>query len=165
MSKKALIVIDMQEGFRYPETEAIIPDIITEIKRFEGLVIFTQFFDAKNSLFERQLKWNKFQKEENQKILKELDKYDKIVFRHFGYTAIASELIEFLKKGNVKQTYLAGIYTDVSVLKSAMDLFDHGFEVFVLRGACASVHQDQNHNLHESGLESISHVIGQDHVI
>lgn len=165
MNNKALIVIDMQEGFRYPETEAIIPKIIYEIDKFDGSKIFTQFFDVSGSLFETQLKWTKFQDEKNQKILKEFNKYEKIIFRHSGYSAITPELIDSLRKENISQVYLSGIYTDVSVLKSAMDLFDKGFEVFMLKNACASIHKNQNFDLHESGLKSISHIIGKDHII
>ena len=165
MSREAIIVIDMQEGFRYPESEVIIPNIIKRLENFSGFKIFTQFFDRKGSLFELQLKWPKFQDQDNQKIMNEFDKIEKKVFRHSSYTAITQELINFSRKEKIEKVFLLGIYTDVSVLKSAMDLFDSGFEVFVVKDCCNSIHQNQKNNLHESGLESISHIIGSDHII
>lgn len=156
----------MQEGFRFTETEYIIENILNRLRNFSGIKIFTQFFDIPNSLFEQQLHWSKFQNEENQRILKEFDEIsDKIIFRHSSYGVATKEMIDFLKENQVKKIFLTGIYTDVSVLKSAMDLFDNEFEVFVIKNCCNSVHRNQKNNLHESGIESLSHILGKDHII
>lgn len=155
----------MQEGFRYPESELIVPKILDEVNSGKYVNIFTKFVDVSGSNFETQLKWTKFQDESNQRVMKEFNNADKNVFEHNSYTAITSEVLDFFNSNSIKKVYLCGIYTDVSVLKSAMDLFDAKYEVFVLKDCCASIHKNQNFDLHQSGLESISHIIGKDHII
>ena len=43
-----------------------------------------------------------------------------------------------------------------------MDLFDEGIECFVVEDACHSLHGQDNH---ERALDSLSHIIGSDHII
>ncbi len=166
MDKKLLIIIDMQEGFRYEKTESIIHSVIEKIKEFGcENVAFTQFYDEKDSLFEKQLQWPKFQALENQKILREFDQYVLNIFRHKTYSILNEGLLNFINKNSYRKIYLTGIYTDVSILVTAMQLFDLGFEVFIFSECCQSVHQFQEMNLHKAGIESLSHILGKDHIL
>lgn len=48
-----LIIIDMQEGFRYKESEAIVPKLKNIVENFKGVTVFTCFKNNKNSKFEK----------------------------------------------------------------------------------------------------------------
>ncbi len=159
-----LLVIDMQEGFRFPESEKIINNIQSIINLFDN-VLFTKFIDNKDSMFDTQLHWTTFQNKEKQGIMKEFTMYDSVVFEHNTYNPITRELDLYIKSKSISKIYIVGIYTDVSILLSAMLLFDMGIETFVVGDACNSVHKNQINNLHASSLESLSHILGKDHVI
>lgn len=163
--QSALLVIDMQEGFRLPRSEEIILPIQNFLNSFSGEVVFTQFFDTPKSLFETQLHWPIFQDKQKQEILVELRENAQNIFRHSTYNPITEELKDFLKEKGVTRIYLCGVYTDVSVFISATTLFDLGFDVYVLKEACASLHPEERRDIHQSSLESLSYVLGSDHLI
>ncbi len=56
-----LIIFDMQEGFRYENVEKLIPNINKLINKINKYIIFTVFDNKKNSFFEKQLNWKKFE--------------------------------------------------------------------------------------------------------
>lgn len=97
---KALLVIDMQKGFRHKPSEAILDNIIKLVKGFDGKVIFTLFVDVPNSMFETELNWPKFQSEEAQRLFKELEPIaeGKLEVKHNGYTVLTDELRDILRK-------------------------------------------------------------------
>ena len=159
-----LIVVDEQEGFRGKESESILSNIQTLMKRFNGLVILTKFVNLKNSLFEKQLKWTKFQTEKDQKIFPELlnTKRPFTIIKHKGYTVLNNELKKLLLNNNIQKAYLCGIYTNICIMKTAMDLFDSGFETFVVEDACASLQGKQKHDF---AIDSLKYILGKNHII
>ncbi len=161
---KALLVIDMQEGFRHKPSEAIVNNITELVKGFDGKVIFTFFVDEPGSMFEREINWPKFQSSDMQKLFKELEPIERgrIEVKHKGYTVLTDELKNILKENNIDTVYLSGIYTDVCVIKAAMDLFDEGFSTKVVADACASLHGDNNHKY---AIDSLKHIIGKRNVV
>ena len=161
---KALLVIDMQNGFRHEPSEAILDNIIKLVKGFDGKVIFTLFVDVPNSMFETELNWPKFQSEEAQRLFKELEPIadGKLEVKHKGYTVLTDELRDIFKENNIDTVYLSGVYTDVCIVKTAMDLFDEGFKTKIVANACASLHGDNNHKY---AIDSLKHIIGKGNVI
>lgn len=164
MEKSLLLVIDMQEGFRFPESEKIIDNIQSIISLFDN-VLFTKFIDNKDSMFDKQLHWTTFQKKEKQEIMKEFTMHDSLVFEHNTYNPITKEVDLYIKSKSISKIYIVGIYTDVSILLSAMLFFDMEVEVFVIGDACNSVHKNQKNDLHLSSLESLSHILGKNHIV
>lgn len=157
-----LIVIDMQEGFKYRESKVIIPKLKKIINRFNGIVVFSCFENIKGSKFERDLRWKKFQDKGAKKILSEL-RYPKAkVFRHDNYTVLNRALLRFIEMGRFKTVYLSGIYTDVCVIKAAMDAFDNNINVKVIANGCASLHGLNNHKY---AIDSLGHIIGKNNVV
>ncbi len=136
--ERLLLIIDMQEGFRYKNAENIIPNVIKAAKSFDGGVAFALFRDRKGSEFDRRLHWRKFESKENRKLLRELSAIKARRFWHSGYTVLNSALLGFIRRSGVKTLCLAGVYTDVCIAKAAMDAFDSGISVKILGGACAS---------------------------
>lgn len=159
---KALIVIDMQEGFRHAESEAVTRKILKLVKEFKGEVIFSVFTDKPGSMFERELHWPRFQSAKNRELFKEFRPVAKTIVPHTGYSVLTNRLRKLLKEERIGSVYLCGIYTDVSVIKASMDLFDEGINVKVIADACASLHGEGNHKY---ALNSLRHIIGANNVM
>ena len=157
-----LLIIDTQEGFRYAESEAVLPNILKLRESFKGKIVFSKFTNDKNSLFEKQLNWTKFQSEKDKKLFSELQASNNIEFEHNGYTVLDENLVKFIKKNGTTKVYLCGIYTDVCIIKTAMDLFDKNIETFVIEDACNSLH---GKSIHNSAIESLRHILGKKQIL
>lgn len=157
-----LLIIDMQEGFRKQESESIVPNLLKLKKSFNGKVVFSKFVDHKNSLFEKQLNWSVFQDKNNQKLFSELKEPDSVEIQHHTYTVLNDTLKEFIQLNSISKVYLVGIYTDVCIIKTAMDLFDEHITTFVIADACHSLHGEKNHDL---AITSLKHILGAKQII
>ena len=160
--KNLLLIIDMQEGFRHTESETILPNLLKLKRSFDGKIVFSKFVNNKNSLFEKQLNWIEFQNDEDKELFPELQTSDNIKLEHSTYTVLNKELKEFISKNKITKVYLCGIYTDVCIIKTAMDLFDNDLETFVIKDACSSLHGKKNHN---SAIDSLKHIIGKKQIL
>jgi len=157
-----LLIIGMQKGFRYAESEALLPNLLKLKKSFKGKIVFSKFVNDKDSLFEKQLNWTEFQNEEDKKLFSELRVSNNIEFEHNGYTVINEALLQFIKENKIIKVYLCGIYTDVCITKTAMDLFDKGIETFVIEDAYNSLH---GKSIHDSAIESLRHILGKKQIL
>jgi len=156
------LIIGMQKGFRYAESEALLPNLLKLKKSFKGKIVFSKFVNDKDSLFEKQLNWTEFQNEEDKKLFSELRASNNIEFEHNGYTVINEALLQFIKENKIIKVYLCGIYTDVCITKTAMDLFDKGIETFVIEDAYNSLH---GKSIHDSAIESLRHILGKKQIL
>jgi nicotinamidase-related amidase len=157
-----LLIIDLQEGFRHKESEAIIPKILKLKKCFAGKIVFTKFINKSGSLFEKQLDWQKFKTNKDQQLFAELRSKDNLELEHSSYTVLNDKLKKFIAKNKITTVYLCGIYTDVCVIKTAMDLFDFNIKTFVIKDATISLHGKNNHL---SALNSLQHILGKQQII
>jgi nicotinamidase-related amidase len=157
-----LLIIDMQEGFRYQESEIILPNLLKLKKFFNGKIVFSKFVNDKDSLFEKQLNWIKFQNKNDQKLFSELQSANNVEFQHNTYTVLNDKLKEFIDTNKIAKVYLAGIYTDVCIIKTAMDLFDQDILTFVIEDACNSLHGKNNH---DSAIDSLKHILGKKQIL
>lgn len=156
------LIIDMQEGFREKASEALIEPIKKAVKEFSGEKVFAVFNNKEGTLFESQLGWEKFKTMEDRAIMEEVLSLAKQHVVHAGYTVVNEDVLGFLSAYNVKKIYIAGINTDVCVLKAAMDLFDAKKEVYVVKDLCASLHGKDHHVM---ALDILRRVIGEKHII
>jgi len=162
MQKKHLLLItDMQEGFRFPNVEAIIPPIIDACDHFNGGIVFSRFENAKNSHFERELGWTKFQSSEDRGLLRELGHLEFGIFTHTGLSVLTYELLAHLLEHDIHCLTLAGVYLDVSILKCCMDCFDRHISVRVLSDCVTA--QDASDDARY--LASLARVIGSSNII
>lgn len=61
------------------------------------------------------------------------------IFEKTSFSAVQEpEILEFLKKLNKKQIVICGIETHVCVHQTVADLLEEGFDVYVVKDACAS---------------------------
>ncbi len=157
-----LIVVDMQEGFRFSNVEQIIPKIKLLLSKPKMYVVFTKFVDQKGSMFDKTLGYTKFQKKKNQSVLGELLTYSQNkIITHHGLGIVTQELHEEIKRNRAKTVYLCGVYTDVSISKAAMDFFDKGIKVKIVADAVTS--QNSIHNIYF--LKSLGRVIGRKNIV
>lgn len=157
-----LLIIDMQEGFRFAESGAILPNLLKLKKSFKGKIVFSKFVNEENSLFEKQLNWTKFKNDGDKKLFSELQTSNNIQLEHNTYTILNNKLKEFIKENNITNVYLCGIYTDVCIIKTAMDLFDNNIKTFVIEDACNSLHGKKNH---DSAIDSLKHILGKKQIL
>lgn len=151
----------MQEGFRYKTNEKIIPNIKKLIKQFKGKIIFTKFQNKKNSHFEKILNWKKFQNKKDQEVMTELKELVKETITHTNYTVLNTALKKYIKLHKINEITICGIYTDVCIIKTTMDLFDVKILVKVVENATITQYNnDQNQT-----LKSIRRIIGKENVI
>ncbi|MFV9924839.1 MAG: isochorismatase family protein [Francisella endosymbiont of Hyalomma scupense] len=144
---KLLVVIDMQKGFDYPEARAIIVNLNKFYSYFNN-VNFAMFENRKNSLFETQLKWVNFQNEEDRKLIDSIELPENVHFtNHHNYTVYNDELKALIKKLKPTKIYLAGLFSDVCLLKTAMDMFDNGIVPYIIQDLSGSPHGTIAHDV------------------
>lgn len=152
----------MQEGFRYATNLKIVSNINKLINNFNGEIVFLQFINKKGSRFEKQLKWKKFQNKKDQEILKEIKinipkNYKK--FKHYNYSILTREVLNEIKN---KEIYICGFYTNLAIIKTAIDLFDLNKKCFIIEDACAAQFKQSFKN---SAIESLTHIIGKKQIL
>jgi nicotinamidase-related amidase len=152
----------MQEGFRYPLVEKIIPNIKQLIQAYGENTIFLQFENKEKSWFEKVLKWKKFQDKKDRKIVEEFASNGKKIIKHHTYDIFTPELLVFLKKEKAERIVLCGVYTDVSIQMAALKAFDMELPAAIVKDACVSQHSQ---TLHRAALKSLTHSIGEEHLL
>ena len=78
------------------------------------------------------------------------------------YTALNKELEEYLSKNNIDEIYLCGFDTDACVQKTAIDLFENNYNVYVLKDYCMS---HKGVELHNVIINNLCRLIGRDKII
>ncbi|MFT4309457.1 MAG: isochorismatase family protein [Candidatus Woesearchaeota archaeon] len=157
-----LLIIDMQEGFRCKDTLKILPNIMRLKDSFKEMIVYTKYVNHNSSLFVSQLGWTQFVNEQDQMILNELRTPNNTEIVHDTYTVLNDELKMFIKNNSITRVYIAGIYTNVSIIKTAMDLFDNSIEAFIIVDACNSLHGQINHN---AAIDSLRHILGKKNIV
>lgn len=54
------------------------------------------------------------------------------------YTAVNDELKDYIRENDISQIYLCGFDTDACIQKTAIDLFEQNYDVYVLKDYCMS---------------------------
>ncbi|MFA6594641.1 MAG: isochorismatase family cysteine hydrolase [Candidatus Buchananbacteria bacterium] len=161
--KKALVIIDAQKGFINKLTIKTFRRIHNFIERYGKnyeLIIFTKYYNHKNSNFVRNLGWRGFMAERETDIADDLKKFinSKNLFIKDTYGSfVDNKLLNLLKKHKINQVELAGFDTENCVLTFARDAFDRGLSVIVLEDLSAS---HSNPKLHKAAIEIIKDNIG-----
>ena len=159
--KSLLVVIDLQKSFINENTELLIPKInkLLDENKFEK-VVFTRFINSYDSIWFKKLNYTGCITEES-KMLQIDDRGHKVIDKKI-YSALGSELIEYIKDNDISKIFLCGIDTECCVLKTAFDLFEKEYDVYVLKDYCACMKGNERHN---SAIEILQRNIGYDKVI
>jgi nicotinamidase-related amidase len=158
-----LFIIDAQKGFISDHTREVLPRIVNLLgnRCFEH-VVFTQFYNAANSPFQRILGWNKMTLAADQELAPEFDGLASVTFRKSIYSAVNPETLNYLMAHKINSVFIAGIDTDVCVLKTAVDFFEYGIHSFVLEYYSAS---NGGPDSHQCALRVIERLIGRSNII
>lgn len=159
--RSLLLVIDLQNAFINEYTEKI-PNKIVELinsKKFDNIA-FTRFVNFENSIFVKKLNWKRCISDGDKKIV--INTEDNKVFDKSIYSVVCKEFLEYINENKITEIYLCGIDTECCVLKTAFDLFELGYNVYVLKDYCACTLGTARHN---NALEILRRNIGEEYVI
>jgi nicotinamidase-related amidase len=155
-----LLVVDVQLGFLNDYTRHIPGRILELIERDRPEpILMTRFVNERSGPYQRFLDWHACESEPETNLAPELAAYanDELTFTKPGLAGISDELREYLKEKCYERITLAGIDTDMCVLKIALDIFDLGIEPNVMVDCCASTAGLQ---AHLAGLAVLARNIG-----
>ena len=159
--KKLLLVIDMQNGWRHKTaTEAAMLATVELCRRFDGDIVHCCFRNDPDSLFYSQLHWKRFNDAADTDQITEIMPLNLPVYWRSTYSCLTPELVPLVQKYSA--VYIAGVFTDISVASTAMNLFDMNIPVYVVRDCVATLHGE---DVHEVSLKSIEMAIGARNVI
>jgi nicotinamidase-related amidase len=153
-------VVDVQKGFVNDFTRHIPQRISALIERggFDP-ILFTRFINSEGSSYRRLLDWHECGESPEIDLADEVSRYadPALIFSKPGYAGISDELASYLKEHKIEEVAIAGIDTDMCVLKVAMDVFDFGIKPVVYTDCCASTAGLQSHF---AGLAVLARNIG-----
>lgn len=159
--KSLLLVIDMQKSFINENTNHLINNINNLVTSNEyDDVVFTKFINSLDSIWYSKLNYNGCMSEEDKRLV--IDSRDKTIIEKKIYSSCNEELINYIKNNNISKIYLCGIDTECCVLKTAFDLFENGYDVYVLSDYCGCMYGESRHN---NALEIMKRNIGVNNII
>ncbi|AXH30706.1 isochorismatase [Francisella opportunistica] len=155
-------MIDIQKGFNCKELDSIINRFNNNHNKFDH-VCFCMFENRKGSLFEKQLKWVGFQNQEDRKLIEKTKIPKNSYFiNHHNYTVYNADMKKLINNLNPQQIYLAGIFSDVCLLKIAIDMFDDGVIAYVIEDLSTSLH---GLDAHKNAFYNMKLALGEDKII
>jgi nicotinamidase-related amidase len=161
--KPVLVVVDVQNGFITEHSRPVVPVIIDLVRRWQaaqGEVIFTRYLNYPGSPFERLIGWTEMIDGTATELATELTPYvgpHTTVIDKYIYTLFTPEGTQLVDERGWTDLYLCGIDTEVCVLKTAADAFEHNLTPWILKDACAS---HSGHRAHAAGLFIAERFIG-----
>lgn len=156
------MVIDLQTGWRHPATEAAMLSTVELCQHFEGDIIHCCFRNDPDSLFMRQLNWPRFMApyEADCAEIPEIRALHLPIYWASTYSRLNDETLPIVQK--YERVYLAGVFTDISIASTAMDLFDRNIPVSVVTDCVATLHGE---DVHQAALKSLDHALGHRYLI
>lgn len=154
--KKLLIVIDLQKGWRHKTaTEEVFLRCVELCKKFEGDIVHCRFKNDPESLFHKTLNWKRFVGVEDTDEIPEVAGLELKTIWRTTYSCVNEELRPML--GEYDHVYIAGVFTDISVFTTAMEIFDMNIPVSVVIDCVGTLHGEK---VQYVALQSLSHGIG-----
>ncbi|MBX3028549.1 MAG: cysteine hydrolase [Chloroflexi bacterium] len=160
----ALVVVDVQQGFVVPETQAIVPRIVDHIEHAReryALVIATRFVNRPGSLYETERDWPAMADRPATDLLPGVRAAADLVITKHGLAPRPEDLVPALRERDVERVELCGIDTDQCVLATALLLWDARIAPRVLAELCAS---SGGVDMHTAGLAIARRSIGDRNV-
>ena len=163
-----LVVVDVQNGFVTEHSKHVVP-VIAELVR-EWLdagrdVVFTRYLNYPGSPFDTIMGWTKLMDSPEIDIvdeLQELSKKSLAIIDKKIYTMFNDEGTELARERGWTDMYVCGIDTEVCVLKTAVDAFEHGIRSWLLTDASAS---HSGCEPHDAGIIVAQKMIGRQQTV
>lgn len=158
---KLLLVIDVQNNFINENTSKVLDNIKNLVNsKMYDIVAFTRFINDEDSIWYKKLSYKGCMTKEQQEIVIDTKNYK--IFDKKIYTALNEELKKFITENNIKEIYLCGFDTDACVQKTAIDMFEQNYNVYILKDYCMSHIGEETHNAY---INNMKRLIGKDRVI
>lgn len=159
--KKMLLVIDLQKSFVNKQTKKLPSKIdkLIDSNKYD-YVVFTRFINDQKSLWVKKLNFKGCITEKDKQIV--IDTKDYKVLDKNVYTAFNSELQTYIKNKKINQIYLCGLDTDACVYKTAVDLFENNYDVYILKNYCMS---NAGRKTHRYAIKNLKRLIGDNSII
>jgi len=159
--KSLLLIIDLQSDFINDNTNYIpqkINNLLNE-NTFDK-VVFTRFINSYDSIWYKKLNYSGCLTDDSKNIL--INTRDNVVIDKKVFSALGKELKQYIEDNDISKIYLCGIDTECCILKTALDLFENNYEVYVLKDYCGCMEGLKRHN---NALEILKRNIGIDKII
>lgn len=159
-----LVVVDVQNGFVTEHSRHVVPTVAQLVQEWldNGRdVVFTRYLNYDNSPFERVMGWSKLKESPETDIVAELQVLSRkatAVIDKTVYTLFNDEGTALAESHQWTDMFVCGIDTEVCVLKTAVDAFEHGIRAWLLTDASAS-HSGQP--AHDAGVLVAEKMIGR----
>ena len=163
-----LVVVDMQNGFVKPASAYVVPHVVDLVRRWQdagGATVFTRFFNAPGSQYERLVKWTKVAEAPETDIIDDLQPYAAratAVIDKKGYTLFTPEAEALVADRGWQNIVICGLTTESCVCKTAVDAFERDLTPWVVTDA-SGTHAGADVN--EAGLIVIRRFIGAGQLI
>lgn len=160
--KKALLILDMEQAFINDYTNDLpskIEDYIAST--YYDHIVIGKFINHLDSIFLKRLGMNHcLDKEDCELLIQPSKPY--IVMERTAYTMYTEQLETYLKENKIKYVYLCGIDTNKSILKTALDLLERGYYVYIIKNLCRS---SLGTTYHDMAIRLLEQAIGKDYII
>ena len=104
-----------------------------------------------------------FSKPHDRKLIEKIKTPESFYFiNHYNYTVYDADMKKLINNLNPQQIYLAGIFSDVCILKEAIDMFDDGVMSYVIEDLSTSLHGQE---AHKNAFDNIKLALGEDKII
>lgn len=160
--KKALLILDLEKAFMNGYTDDL-PNKIEDYvaSTYYDNIVVGKFVNYLDSIFVKRLGNNQCLEKEDCVLNIHLSK-PYVVMERTAYTMYTEELDSYLRENKIKYVYLCGLDTDRSVYKTALDLLERGYYVYVIKSLCRS---SAGTRYHDMGIGLLERQIGKDYVI
>lgn len=162
---RALVVVDVQEGFVTDHTQGTVSRIVDHIRRdghSYASIIATRFVNRPGSLYQRERDWHAMMPGPETELVPGIrDMADLVIAKH-GLAPVPDDLVPVLRGLGVERVALCGFDTDQCVLATALLLWDAGIAPEVLAPLCSS---SGGPDIHDAGLAILRRSIGDRNVV
>lgn len=148
--KKALLIVDVQDGFIIERNKYIIPNIIELIEKGDyDMIVYSIQYNDEKSLWYKQIGWCEAVPEKD--TLKEIQlalRWKKFLKVHKLTRSIwkCDEWLDSILKANeIEEVHLCGYESNDCVFASALESFDLGYYTFVIEEASETRTTAVNH--------------------
>lgn len=163
-NRKALLVVDVQDGFLNDNTYHILDYIRDKVQNSTyDYVIATQFVNHHDSPYVPFLNWDKMMSGDVDTDIDEIvASHADIIINRQTYSSCDSELLDVLSDHHIDSVDIVGIDSDACVLSTALFLFDHHVDIRVDSHGCAS---GAGEEMHHAAMMILKRNIGVDRVL
>lgn len=163
-----LVVVDVQNGFVTEHSEHVVAVIARLAQEWidQGRdVVFTRYLNYDDSPFEKVMGWSKLKDSPEIDIVDDLQAISRkatAVIDKKIYTLFNDEGAALAHSRRWTDMFVCGIDTEVCVLKTAVDAFEHGIRAWLLTDASAS---HAGRPTHDAGVLVAQKMIGRSQTI